>query len=110
MLKNYFKIAWRNLQRNKVFSFINIFGLAIGLTGCMLLTLYIWQGNSYDSYHPHIDRLYQGAAVYTDHDCKGSRFAGCPHTLAEIFKASDSQVGGTARASSALSAEQALLQ
>ncbi|HEX9510005.1 MAG TPA: ABC transporter permease [Puia sp.] len=110
MLKNYFKIAWRNLQRNKVFSFINIFGLAIGLTGCMLLTLYIWQENSYDSYHPHIDRLYQVAAVYTDHDGKGSRFAGCPHTLAEIFKASYPQVEVTARICGLLGTDKTLLQ
>jgi putative ABC transport system permease protein len=38
MLINYFKIAWRNMMKSKIFSFINIFGLAIGLTCCMLIT------------------------------------------------------------------------
>ncbi|HWK03550.1 MAG TPA: ABC transporter permease [Puia sp.] len=110
MLKSYFTIAWRNLQRNKVFSFINIFGLAIGLTCCMLLTLYIWHEASYDTYHPHINRLYQVAAVSVDHDGKQQRFAGCPHTLAEIFKASYPQVERTARICGLLSTDKTLLQ
>ena len=59
MLKNYFKIAIRNLMKNKVFSFINIFGLSIGLTCCMLIALYIVHELSYDSYHKNVDRLYQ---------------------------------------------------
>jgi len=42
MIKNYFKIAWRNLKKNKVFSFINIFGLSVGLTCCMLISVYLY--------------------------------------------------------------------
>ena len=41
MIKNYFKIAWRNLWRNKAFSAINIFGLAIGIATCLLILLYL---------------------------------------------------------------------
>ena len=37
MIQNYFKIAWRNLKKNKVFSFINIFGLTVGLTSFLLI-------------------------------------------------------------------------
>ena len=59
MIKNYFKIAWRNLMKNKIFSFINMFGLSIGLTCCMLITLYIYHETSYDSYHKNIKQLYQ---------------------------------------------------
>ena len=47
-LKNYFKVAFRNLSRNKVFSIINIFGLAIGLTTCLLSLLYIISESGYD--------------------------------------------------------------
>ena len=38
MFQTYLKIAWRNLMKNKIFSFINIFGLSVGLTCCMLIT------------------------------------------------------------------------
>jgi hypothetical protein len=52
MLKNYFKIAWRSLMKNKTFSFINIFGLSIGLTCCLLIALYLNYELSYDKQHP----------------------------------------------------------
>ena len=51
MLKSYFKIAWRNLLRNRVFSAINIVGLAFGLASCMLITLYVWDELSFDRYN-----------------------------------------------------------
>ncbi|MEP6726812.1 MAG: ABC transporter permease [Bacteroidota bacterium] len=57
MLKNYFKIAWRNLERNKLYSFINIFGLAIGLAVCMLIVLYVGHESSYDRFHKNADRM-----------------------------------------------------
>ena len=59
MFKNYVKLAWRNLKKNKVFSFINIFGLSIGLTCCMLISLYVYNELNYDTYHKNGDRLYQ---------------------------------------------------
>lgn len=52
MLTNYLKLALRNLMRNKVYSFINIFGLALGVTCCLLLSLYIWDEMSYDKHQP----------------------------------------------------------
>ena len=59
MIKNYFKLAWRNLMKNKTFSIINIFGLSIGLTCCMLISIYITNELSYDTHHFYGDRLYQ---------------------------------------------------
>ena len=59
MIKNYFKIALRNLFRNKVFSFINISGLSLGLACCMLIALYVKDEVSYDRFHEKKDRLYQ---------------------------------------------------
>jgi putative ABC transport system permease protein len=57
MLKNYFKIAWRNLVRNRVFSAINIAGLAIGLASCMLISLYVIDELSFDRFHEKANRI-----------------------------------------------------
>ena len=59
MIKNYLKIAWRNLLRNKVYSFITITGLAIGLAVCIQIVLYIGHEYSYDGFHKNIDNLYR---------------------------------------------------
>ncbi|OQP62738.1 cell division protein FtsX [Niastella vici] len=59
MLKNYFKIAFRNLWRHRVFSFINIMGLAVGMTACLLIFLYVRFELSYDSFHTKADRIYR---------------------------------------------------
>jgi putative ABC transport system permease protein len=59
MLTNYLKLALRNLMRNKVYSFINIFGLALGITCCVLLSLYIWDEMSYDKHHKRAGDLYR---------------------------------------------------
>ncbi|MFI5154366.1 MAG: hypothetical protein ACHQET_13590, partial [Chitinophagales bacterium] len=64
MLKNYLKIAWRNLMKSKIFSFINIVGLSIGLTCCMLISIYIYNELNFDNYHQHIDRLYQLGTIF----------------------------------------------
>ena len=57
MLRNYLKIAWRNLGRNKVYSAINISGLSIGLAVCMLLVLYIGHETNYDKFHKNAERI-----------------------------------------------------
>jgi putative ABC transport system permease protein len=59
MIKNYFKIAYRNILRNKGFSIINISGLAIGMASAMLILLWIGDELSYDNFYPKRDRLYQ---------------------------------------------------
>lgn len=66
MFKTYVKIAWRNLMRNKIFSFINIFGLSVGLTCCILITLYIVHESSYDKYHKNGDRIYRIGTIFID--------------------------------------------
>jgi putative ABC transport system permease protein len=57
MLQNYFKIAIRNLTRQKLFTLINISGLAIGLAVCMMIMLYVAHEHSYDSFHKNADRI-----------------------------------------------------
>jgi len=59
MIKNYFVVAFRNLKRNKVFSFINIAGLAIGLAACWMITLYVANETSYDQYHANAGRIFR---------------------------------------------------
>ena len=59
MLKNYFKVAFRSLLRNKVFSFINISGLAIGMASSILILLWIQNEISYDRFHAKQDRLFE---------------------------------------------------
>jgi putative ABC transport system permease protein len=51
MLKNYFKIGWRNLKKNKVYSTINIFGLATGIAACLVILLFVLYEKSFDSMH-----------------------------------------------------------
>ena len=57
MFKNYFKIAWRNLRRNKSFSAINIFGLSIGIACCLIIMLFVQDELSYDRYNKKADRI-----------------------------------------------------
>jgi putative ABC transport system permease protein len=59
MIKNYLKIAFRSLWKNKGYSAINIFGLAVGLATCLLIMLYVWDELSYDKYNENADRIYR---------------------------------------------------
>ncbi len=59
MFKNYFKVAWRNLIKNKAFSIINITGLAIGLSCFLLITLYVLDELSYDRFYPNANNIYR---------------------------------------------------
>ena len=59
MIKNFFKIAVRNILRNKGFSFINISGLAIGMASAVLILLWIQNEMSYDNFHANENQLYQ---------------------------------------------------
>ena len=58
MLKNHLKIAFRNLRKSKLFSSINVFGLSVGMTCCMLLLLYINSELSFDRHHEFADDIY----------------------------------------------------
>ena len=59
MLKNYFNIALRNLWRKRTYTFINVTGLAVGMTCCFLLFLYVRFERSYDQFHQNADRIYR---------------------------------------------------
>jgi putative ABC transport system permease protein len=59
MLKNYFKIALRNMIRNKLYSLINLTGLAIGLAACLMIWLWAQDEVNYDRFHTKADRIYR---------------------------------------------------
>ena len=67
MFKNYFKIAWRNLIKNKASSFINIGGLSVGMAVAMLIGLWIWDELSFNKYHKNYDRIAQ-VMKYANYD------------------------------------------
>lgn len=64
MIRNYLKIAFRNLMKSKVFSFINILGLTIGITVCMMIFLFIMNEFSVDKFHANGDRIYRVLRSY----------------------------------------------
>ena len=57
MLKSYFKIAWRNLKKNKLYSLINITGLTVGIISCLLIGVYIKHELSYDRFNTNADNI-----------------------------------------------------
>jgi putative ABC transport system permease protein len=73
MIKNYLKIAWRNLVRNKAHTFINIAGLSVGMACSMLIFLWVQSELSVDAYHVNSKRLYQVyEREYYDHKVDGN--------------------------------------
>jgi putative ABC transport system permease protein len=59
MLKNYFKVIWRNLGKNKLFSFINITGLSIGIASCIFIFLYVQNELSFDKFNIKANQVYR---------------------------------------------------
>src|SRR5438552_13585584 len=85
MIKNFFKVAFRNLVRNKSFSIINISGLAIGMASAVFIFLWIQNEVSYDRFHANTDRLYE---VYSDDIINNSvrSLVNTPEIMAPVLK------------------------
>jgi predicted permease len=81
MLKNYLKITWRNIRNNKVYSFINIMGLAVGMACCILILLWVQDELNYDKFHENYSDLYR-----TIPELQGTKFSSNPLALAAVFK------------------------
>jgi len=84
MIKNYFKTAWRNLWKNKTFSFINIAGLAIGMAACLLILQYVSFKLSYDQFNKNAADIYR---VYNDRYQNGKLIQHGTITYSAIGKA-----------------------
>lgn len=92
MFKNYIKIALRNIFKQKLFSFINIMGLAVGIAVCILIYFYVRHERSYDKFHENADRLYR---VYITEDLPQRdpfSYVYNPFHLAEALEQSFSEV------------------
>lgn len=72
MIRNYFKVAWRNLLKSKWYSSINIIGLATGMAVALLIGLWIWDELSFDKYHRNYERLGQLMTTQTFNENTGT--------------------------------------
>lgn len=81
MLKNYFKITWRNIRNNKTYSFINIMGLAIGMACCILILLWVQDETSFDKFHESYSDIYR-----TIPELQDTKYSANPLALAAVFK------------------------
>src|SRR5450432_2475219 len=88
MFQNYFKIAWRVLHRQKLFSLINILGLAIGMAACLLIVQYIKFELSYDDFHKNGDHIYR---IKHQNYSQGNLIENLPKTYSGVGPALKSQ-------------------
>lgn len=97
MFKNYLKIAFRNLRNNKVYSFINIAGLAVGLASFILISTFIKNELNYDNFHENADRVYRAVGVFNRPGLGRVDNAVTPGPLAPAMAADFSQVASATR-------------
>src|SRR5688572_17454272 len=109
MLQNYLKIAWRNIRNNKLFSFLNIFGLSIGFTCCLLIALYIVHETSYDHHHKNADRLYEIATTFVK-DGEDHPMPNTPAPMAAAMKQEFPEIEETTRILQLFGEDKTLLQ
>jgi putative ABC transport system permease protein len=67
MFQNYFKIAWRNLAKQRMYSLVKVAGFSLGIASCLLITLFIQDELSFDSQYPDGDRIYRLVEVFESH-------------------------------------------
>ncbi|MES2426812.1 MAG: ABC transporter permease [Bacteroidota bacterium] len=95
MFKSYFKIAWRNLKRNKAYTFISVTGLALGITCGILIFTLISYHISFDNFHKNPDRIYR---FYTEwRDGTTGKASAVPQPLGKAFRTNFDLAEKTAR-------------
>lgn len=84
MLKNYFKVAFRSLVKQKVYTFINVLGLSVGIASCLLITMFVVDEFSYDKFHDNADNIYKIVLErkYPNHI---TNYAVIPHSYADVI-------------------------
>jgi putative ABC transport system permease protein len=98
MFKNYFGVALRSILGNKLFSFINLFGLAVGLASAILIGLYVANERSYDHFQPNADRLYRVSRdYYAFSNSEDLRIATLAPRAAPLLKADFPEIEAVAR-------------
>src|SRR4029079_14350239 len=86
MLKNYFKIAWRNITRQKGYAFINIIGLAIGVAACLLILQYVSLELSYENFQVNKNRIYRVKQDRYDNGKLSTEWAAGAYAAGNSFK------------------------
>src|SRR5688500_11498065 len=94
MLKNYFKIAWRNLWKNKMTSVINITGLSVGMAAAVMIFLLVQNEISFDKYHKDANKIYR---LTTNLKINNWIWETTPLLLADAVKKDIAEVEQTAR-------------
>ncbi|MEM7109487.1 MAG: ABC transporter permease [Bacteroidota bacterium] len=97
MLVNYLKIALRNLRKNKLFSFINIAGMTLGMASFFLVSIFVWDELQYDDYHPDKHRTFRIYNVSEDEDGTTEVLPIVPPIFAPTLKADYPEVESTLR-------------
>jgi ABC-type antimicrobial peptide transport system permease subunit len=97
LLLNYFKIAFRSIQRQKGYITINIVGLAIGMACCILIMSWVYDELSYDRYHKNIDNLYLVISVDNYSNNEKKYFSVTPPALGPVLKSEYPEIINTAR-------------
>src|SRR3954451_14956 len=109
MIKTYFRLAYRSLVKNRMFSFINVFGLAIGLTCCLLIAMYIYQELSYDAHQQLANRLYQLGTESTI-EGKTNRYGRTPATIVPAMQQEFPEIESTTRLMNLFQDDKTLMQ
>jgi len=110
MLKNYLKISLRNLVKNKIFSFINIIGLSVGLACCILITLYLKFETSYDSFQANVNDIYEVGTVFLKTNGIGESEAHTSSPIAAAMKQEFPEVMESTRLLPLFAEDKTLLQ
>ena len=96
MIKNYFKTAWRNLWRNKLYTTLNIAGLTFGISCFLLIGLYIFDELTFDQHHNKADRIYR-VVEYKTVNGEATTIAAAGYKLAEESKKTIAEIENTTR-------------
>ncbi len=99
MLKNYFKTAFRNLFKHKVFSIINVFGLVLGIAACLIILQYVWFEWSYDNFHEKGNRIFRLQQNRYNEGKLSTQWAAGAAGIGPVAKASIPEVESFARLS-----------
>lgn len=105
MLKNHLKIALRNLAKHKLFSFINIFGLALSLSFCLLVIVILNDQNSFDRFHPRSEDIYRLNTAAHRKDGGTEKYASSPYPLGAVVASESPAVEKIVRLTWGLSGE-----
>jgi putative ABC transport system permease protein len=109
MIKNYFKIAWRNLLKNKTATAINIFGLTVGLAACMLIVIYIVHENSYDRHFKNNEQIHLIGTTFI-REGKENNTAGTPYIMGETMQQEFPEVQANTKLLSIFTEDKTLLR